>query len=88
MPRDKRKMALSWTEADELSYDEVKAFVNNAQVALANEKVSGERLNYLVAYATNLEDVLLESTLTKDELAYILVSTAYHVLYGNGRRRV
>jgi hypothetical protein len=64
------------TEAD------VKVFLNNAQVALCGPGIHAERLDYLVAYATLLEEALLSGqALTRSELAYILVSIAYDIKF-------
>lgn len=65
---------------------EVHAFLNNTQVALADDTISLERINYLAAFANNLEIVLTKhAKLTPDELAFVFVSAAFNLKFPGGK---
>jgi hypothetical protein len=78
----------SWRVAPqvELNASEVHGFLSNAQIALAGAKIQEGRLNYLASYSNSLEESLLKySQLSEDEIAFVLVSTAYNVKFPEGR---
>lgn len=62
---------------------EVRIFVENAQVALAGPGVHESRIGFLVQYAAHLEDALLLGSISRPELAWVLVSIAQDLLYGD-----
>lgn len=70
-----------------LSRDEIKAFVNNAQVALA-QYVTERRIHYLAEYGWHLGEILREaSSVSRYEMAYILASLAYDLLFGEDAKK-
>jgi hypothetical protein len=60
---------------------EIKAFVSNAQLALT-EHVPDDRIPAVADYSKSLLSMFEKSKLPKHELATVLVTVAWNLMYG------
>lgn len=83
---EEQRQLVRTAAAGELTDDERRLFLENAQISLGG--VDDTRIGFLVRYACWLQDTLLEGSLPRPELALVLVSIAYDLLYGGDNAEV
>ena len=65
-----------------MTREEIRVFVHNAQRALADFITSDNDMDLMALYAEYLEELFLEeSKFTPQQLAFVLVSVAYNLVF-------